>query len=84
MNVELLALGIPILALMIPIVAILTSHQRRMAEFMHRPELAPNAELESLRREVSDLKELVHQQTLALESYARPMQREQSDNVQRA
>lgn len=84
MSIEILALGIPILALMIPIVAILTAHQRRMAEMMHRPGATGQSEIESLKQEVRDLKELVHQQTLALESYSRPISRESVESVRQA
>lgn len=63
-----LALGIPILALMIPIVAILTKHQRDMAVLLaQRGGTANTSETEALRREVAELKDLVRQQTIALD-----------------
>ncbi len=62
---------IPILALMIPIVAILTAHQRRMAEIIHQNhDSGFGAEVQRLTAEVQALKELVLQQTLALDSAA--------------
>ncbi len=73
--VEVLALGIPILALLIPIVAIMTQHQRRMAEIIHRNQGASpevNTELASLRLEVQQLKELLHQQMIALDTNSVP------------
>ena len=62
-----LALGIPIIALMIPIVAILTKHQREMAILLAQRGGTTNAETEALRREVAELKDLVRQQTIALD-----------------
>lgn len=66
-----LALMIPITALMIPIVAILVSHQQKMAQIIHsgRP-AADSQETAALRAEVRELKEMVHQQMLALDSYS--------------
>jgi len=69
-NVEdVLPFMIPILALMIPIVAILVSHQQKMAQIIHGAQRnqVPNAEIEALRREVRELKEIVHQQTIAVD-----------------
>jgi len=67
------ALLIPICALMIPIVAILTTHQRRMAELIHgsRQNAISSTELEMLRREVQELKQIVHQQTIAMDGINR-------------
>jgi hypothetical protein len=64
-----LAIFIPIVALMIPIVAILTKHQRAMAEMIYSKSLQPqfNPEVQALRQEVQDLKQLVHQQAIALD-----------------
>ena len=61
---------IPIVLFMIPIVAILTHHQRKMAELLHgsRQNTLPNAEIEALRREVQEVKQIVHQQTIAIDS----------------
>jgi hypothetical protein len=62
---------IPIAALMIPIVAILTYHQRKMAEIIHgsQAQSLPNPEVEYLRREVLELKQIVHQQTIAIDNF---------------
>lgn len=61
---------IPIVIFMIPIVAILTHHQRKMAELLHgsRQNTLPNPEIEMLRREVQELKQVVHQQTIAIDN----------------
>ncbi len=60
---------IPITALMIPIVAILTQHQRRMAEIMHQNRPQSQHEIAELRREVSQLKEIVTQQALQMDDF---------------
>lgn len=64
---------IPIIIFMIPIIAILTHHQRKMAELIHGNKGNANtqAEFEALRREVQELKEVVHQQTLAIDNISR-------------
>lgn len=64
---------IPIILFMIPIIAILTSHQRKMAELIHgnRANGNTNGEIEALRREVQELKQIVHQQTLAIDNISR-------------
>ena len=70
-----MALMIPICALMIPIVAVLTSHQRKMAEIIHsRPirNVETDNEIAALRGEVFELKQLVHQQTIALDNMVNP------------
>jgi hypothetical protein len=63
-----LALLIPITCLMIPIVAILTAHQRKMAEIIHQKASTQPGEIEALRREIYELKQLVHQQAIAMDS----------------
>jgi hypothetical protein len=68
---EVMALMIPLVALMIPIVVTLTKHQQRMAEILHRPGDAN--EVEALRREVAELKSLVHQQAFALDRLSTPI-----------
>ncbi|MBV6491701.1 MAG: hypothetical protein IT202_02655 [Fimbriimonadaceae bacterium] len=68
---ETLALLIPITALLIPIVAILVRHQQKMAEIIHSsPKFDPglNAQIDSLRREILELRQLVHQQTIDMDS----------------
>jgi hypothetical protein len=67
-----LAILIPIVALMIPIVSILVRHQQRMAEIIHtaKPQLATDrAEIEALRREIQELKQLVHQQAISMDTF---------------
>jgi hypothetical protein len=58
------------LVVVLPIVAVLTAHQRKMAEVYARSAAAaqPNPELQSLRQEIRELKDLVHQQAIALDS----------------
>lgn len=68
---ETLALFIPILALTIPIVAILVSHQQKMAQIIHNGQGRSDqvtSEIQALRDEVRSLREIVHQQTIALDS----------------
>ena len=60
---------IPLCALMIPIVAMLTRHQQKMAEILNRG-AADHNQISELRRELSDLKTLVHQQTITLDTVA--------------
>lgn len=64
-----LAMMIPITALMIPIVAILVKHQQRMAEIIHgTARQQGDAEVAQLRSEVYELKQLVHQQMISVDS----------------
>lgn len=65
---------IPVIAIVatfsVPIVAILVHHQRKMAELIHRQHPQPmmmTPEVEALRREVSELKQMVQQQTIAID-----------------
>lgn len=58
---------------MIPIVAILTKHQQKMAELMRQNTTTQHAnplENEMMRREVEQLKQLVMQQTIAIDNLA--------------
>jgi len=62
-------LGILAIVASVPITAILTYHQRKMAEIIHRsgePQLA--GEIANLRGDIAQLKQLVHQQMIALDS----------------
>jgi hypothetical protein len=62
-----LPLLIPIIIFLIPIVAILTAHQQKMAQIMNnRPQL-PNPDVEALRQEIRELKQLIHQQAIAMD-----------------
>lgn len=70
---SLIPLLIPIMALGIPIVAILTKHQRDMAEIFNRRNQGQENnqhEIVALRQEMSELRELLHRQTIALDSLA--------------
>ncbi|HVL39582.1 MAG TPA: hypothetical protein VM328_09355 [Fimbriimonadaceae bacterium] len=73
-----IALLIPIIIFMIPIVAILTHHQRKMAEIMHRQGGTQAGELDRLSREVEELKHLVHQQAIALDTFLEAQRRTQA------
>jgi hypothetical protein len=63
---------IPITFLMIPIVAILTRHQQKMAEIMHRGDAGLNSsaheQIAKLQQEMSELKTLVHSQAILLDT----------------
>lgn len=61
---------IPLTFLMIPIVAILTYHQRKMAEIIHRNGATPPvlSEIQSLRSEIKEMKQLLHQQAIVVDS----------------
>lgn len=52
---------------MIPIIAILTAHQRKMAELMHRP-AQQNPQSDQLAFEVQQMRQALAQQTIALDS----------------
>ena len=66
---------IPIIALIIPVVAILTKHQMKMAALIHgrtideHNNIIPmNSDTPQLSEEVRQLRELMHQQTIALDN----------------
>jgi hypothetical protein len=63
-----IALMIPILALTIPIVAILSKHQQSMAELLNSRRQGEGQDIEAMRRELSELKSLVHQQAIAIDN----------------
>lgn len=64
-----LGVMIPILVLMIPIVAILTRHQQKMAEIMaHGHAVEGGQEIYALRRELAEMRELMHQQAIAIDT----------------
>lgn len=69
MNPEVVWVFIPICALMIPIIALLTAHQQKMARIVHESHVAASnaAEIEALKLEVQSLKDIVHQQAIALD-----------------
>lgn len=58
-----------------PIIAILTTHQRKMAELMRSQQSLPaaNPETQALRQEIRELKQLVHEQSIAIDNLARPL-----------
>lgn len=71
LDAGIIALSIPVLALAIPIVAILTQHQQKMANILsnQRGNTSDGA-VDALRREVAELKEIVHQQSIAIDNLA--------------
>ncbi|MDX2066501.1 MAG: hypothetical protein SFX74_12240 [Fimbriimonadaceae bacterium] len=70
--IENMALMIPILALSIPIIAILVSHQQKMARILADRDIAASnmnrADIQSLRAELNELKQLVHQQAITIDN----------------
>ncbi len=64
---EMIAVCIPVVALCIPIVAMLTKHQQKMAELLHGTQGVNSEETHRLRSEVNQLRDLVAQQTIALD-----------------
>lgn len=58
-----------VLFFMIPIVAILTYHQRKMAEIMHARVPHNPAQIDELRREMQQLKEIVAQQAIQMDDF---------------
>lgn len=58
---------IPIMGIVAGIVAILVKHQQKMAELIHQnPQ--PLADVEMLRREVAEMKQLMHQQMIQVDT----------------
>jgi hypothetical protein len=62
------AVMVPLVFLMIPIVAILARHQQKMAEIIHRG--SGGEDMAALRREIGELKTLMHSQAIALDNLA--------------
>ncbi len=60
-----------------PIIAILTGHQRKMAELFRQQQVpVMNHETQALREEIRELKQLVYQQSIAIDNIARPLPKE--------
>jgi len=62
------ALIIPIVVFLIPILGILTQHQQKMAQLLNERGRVDPQELAVLREEMRQLRELVHQQTITMDS----------------
>jgi hypothetical protein len=62
--------AVPIMAFMIPISAIWSSHRLKLAQLKYSRPLHDTEEVAALRREVKELKEMVHTQMLALDLYS--------------
>ncbi|HCE01389.1 MAG TPA: hypothetical protein DER07_10135 [Armatimonadetes bacterium] len=72
MDPAVVAVFIPVVALMIPITAIWTKHRQTIERMRLEAKNQKRAELdevEKLRSEVKELKEIVYQQTLAIDSF---------------
>lgn len=67
MDAEIFAVAIPIVFMMIPIVAILTNHQRKMAEIIHRDRSHSGTD-EAVLREIQNLRHQLNQLTLSVDS----------------
>jgi HAMP domain-containing protein len=53
----------------LPIVAVLTSHQQKMAAIIHGRNQGQNSgEMEAMRHEINELKQLIHQQTIVTDN----------------
>lgn len=64
--------AVPLTALMIPIAKIISDHRRFTAELRMRGRAQEKSdEVEALRREFAELKEMVHTQMLALDRYSK-------------
>jgi hypothetical protein len=59
-----------VLPMVLGAIAILTEHQRRLAEIRQRSNESDVAQIAALQEQMSVLTELVHQQTIALDSIA--------------
>lgn len=73
-----IALMIPILAILmifgIPLMGILTKHQQRMAELLSaNGNTALDGRIDAIQRDVAELRDLVHQQTIALDRLTGPL-----------
>ena len=72
-----LALLIPIIAVGAPflmiIVGQMTKHQQRMAELIQATSHNVDPRIDALQAEIADLKDLVHQQTIALDRISTPL-----------
>ncbi|MDR3692356.1 MAG: hypothetical protein P4L46_23435 [Fimbriimonas sp.] len=72
---ETLAVMIPVVLACIPIVAILTKHQQKMAEIIHGSGKRHEAEVAQLRNEVYELKQMIHQQMIAMDTLSTSQRR---------
>ena len=66
---DLASILVPMMALAIPIVAIVSSHRRKMAEILAQTRSqTPNSDVQALREEIGELKALVHQQAIMVDT----------------
>lgn len=77
MSPEHIGVLIPFVIFLIPIIAILTSHQRKMAEIIHGNQNVPQGnvvgEIQALRYELAQMRDLMHQQSLAIDDLKRSL-----------
>jgi hypothetical protein len=78
---DIIALVLGALVFMIPIIAILTQHQQKMARLMREGQPQNPLESEAIRREIETLRQLVVQQTIAIDNLA-AQQRQLAGQVQ--
>jgi hypothetical protein len=68
---------------LVPIVWILTSHQRKMAELIHgNQSRRPVLQNEGLETEVRDLKQIVYQQSIAIDAISTKLDQISNTDVQ--
>lgn len=67
---EMASVLIPVVALSIPVIKILTKHQAQMTQIIHSQGQLPSVQSETseLKEEVRQLRELMYQQTIALDN----------------
>lgn len=77
MGPDQLGVMVPIVAIagafLVSIVKTMVRHQQKMAELYHRNAQAVDPRIETLQRDMAELKDLVHQQTIALDRLATPL-----------
>jgi hypothetical protein len=75
MSEDMIGLAAVVLLFGTPIIGMLLRHQRKMAELYAAQHVSHgvNPETMALREEIRELKELVHQQSIAIDNLARPM-----------
>lgn len=70
---EVMAMVLGFAFLLIPIVAILTRHQQKMAELVHKRGEAQDPQVQALSAQVERLTQALHAQTLAVDELSRKL-----------
>ncbi len=65
---ELIAIVAIVAVFAVPVIAVLTKHQQKMTELIHRNQTPPIPVRDNLRSEIAELKDLVAQQAIALDN----------------